>query len=149
MILHSSAKSKGREMEKAVVNMIKEKGLDSRARRTSGSGSGLDKGDISTCLQILGRNANLEVKNQKVMSFESWWKQTEKQTLGLAEPVLVFKFHDEPMAAAKTVIYFETLLNLIKKAREPKINLTTNREEKFKVERAVEALKAVLKIYSD
>ena len=85
-MLHSSAKKKGTEFEKYVVQQIKDKGIDRRAHRSDGSGSGLEKGDLSTSFQIAGRNVNIECKNQKVMRFETWWKQTEKQTLDIGEP---------------------------------------------------------------
>ena len=144
MITIKSAKNKGREYEKAVIRMIREKGLDHRARRTGGSGSGLEKGDVSTVLRILGRNVNIECKNQKTMSFQTWWRQTEKQAMNYAEPLLVFKFDREPMEASKAVIYLETLLDLIKKAQEPKM-ANQDRELKWKIQRFIDDGKALLK----
>lgn len=140
--------NKGREFEKVVRDMIKSKGLDDRARRTGASGAGLDKNDISTNMQVLGRNVGIECKNQKVMNFQTWWRQVEKACLGYSEPVLVFKFDKEPMEAAKCVIYFETFLDLVKKAQEPKMaEHMASREERYKVQRLVEAAKAVVKLY--
>lgn len=146
-MLNKSAKAKGRELEKHVAQRIRDHELDTRAKRTSGSGSGLEKGDISTNLMISGLNANIECKNQKVMNFKTWWRQTEKQCMDHAEPLLVFKFEGDPMEAAKCVIYLETLLDTIKRSKEPKTSQGLGKEEKWKVQRLVEAARAVLKIY--
>ena len=110
-----SAIAKGKLLEQYVVDQIRVKGLDPRAYRSFGSGSGTgEKSDIWTSMTILGQNAGIECKNQKTLSIQEWWRQTKKlESLG-REPVLVFKIDHEPLGDTKCVIYLDTLLELIK-----------------------------------
>lgn len=110
-----SAIAKGKLLEEYVATQIREKGIDLRSCRSFGSGNGnMEKSDIWTSMMILGQNAGLECKNHKTLAIPDWWRQTRKlQDLG-REPVLVFKQFMEPMAETKCVIYFDTLLELIK-----------------------------------
>ena len=114
-----SAKSKGKLLEDFVADQIVAKGIDPRARRENSSGAGnREKGDVWTSMMICGQNAGIECKNQKTLAIPEWWRQTKKlESLG-REPVLVFKFHGEPLETAKVVIYLDTLLELVKKANE-------------------------------
>lgn len=106
---------KGKVLEKYVADQITAKGLDPRAYPAHGSGNGnREKGDIWTSMMILGQNAGIEVKNQKVIKIPDWWRQTRKlQSLG-REPILVFKEHLAPMGDTLAVVYLDTLLDLIK-----------------------------------
>lgn len=140
----SYAFEKGKQLEKFVFNLIKTKNLDNRAHRTPGSGSGKEKTDISTSLTILGRNASIEVKNQKTLAIPEWWKQTERQTLGYGEPLLVFKIQGTPDESALAVITFETLLDLLVKLKEPK-TINPDREIIWKVKNLISSAKALLK----
>lgn len=114
----SSAIAKGKLLEEFVVQQIIDSGLDPKARRSSGSGSGnRDKADIVTIMQVLGRNAGIECKNQATTHIPEWWRQTTKlDTLGM-EPILAFKLYGEPLEETKVVIYLDTLLELIKRSQ--------------------------------
>ena len=110
-----TAVQKGKLLEDYVADQIRAKGLDPKAYRAHGSGNGnREKGDIWTSLQILGINAGIEVKNQKVIKIPDWWRQTRKLQNLDREPVLVFKEHLAPMGDTLAVIYLDTLLELIK-----------------------------------
>ncbi len=121
MIKPQSAIQKGKLLENYVAQEIRKKRLDTLAMRQIGSGSGVWKGDVNTKLKILNRQAVIECKNQKLVKFQDWWIQTEKQCLGYGEPVLVIKLDNQPLEATKAVIYLDTLLELIKRASEPKM----------------------------
>jgi hypothetical protein len=136
--------AKGKKLEKYVAQTIRDKGLDKKAIRTPGSGSGQFKGDTHTKLTILGRQAHIECKNQKLLKIQEWWRQSEKDSMGYGEPLLVFKIHQEPLESAKVVVYFDTFLDLCKKAEEPKMK-DPDRETTWKLERLIQAAKAVLK----
>lgn len=113
-----NTRQKGKELEKYIAEQIIEKGLDSKAYARGDSGGGnKEKTDVSTSMMILGQNAGIEAKNQKVAKVSEWWKQTRKlQSLGY-EPVLVYSLQYEPFSDAKVVIYLDTLLELIKATR--------------------------------
>ncbi len=107
--------AKGKILEDHVAEQIRLKEIDLKAYRSHGSGNGnTEKGDIWTSMMILGQNAGIECKNQKVIKIPDWWRQTKKlESLG-REPVLVFKQFGEPLGETKCVIYLDTLLELIK-----------------------------------
>ena len=68
-----SAIEKGKLLEDHIVDRIRGIGLDPRAMRSSGSGNGnREKSDINTSMLVLGQNAGIEAKNQKVTAREKW-----------------------------------------------------------------------------
>ncbi len=147
MIQPRSAIQKGKLLENYIAQGIRKKGLDRLAMRQIGSGSGRWKGDINTKMKVLGRQAVIECKNQQRLNLREAWKQTDKQTLSYGEPVLVIKFHNEPLEASKAVVYLDTLLELIKRTSEPK---TTNPDREFawkvsNLEKAVKDLQRALR----
>ena len=110
-----SSIAKGKFLEDYVADQIREKGIDPKAYRSHGSGSGnREKGDIWTSMMILGQNAGIECKNQKTFAIPDWWRQTRKlEKLG-REPVLVFKENHAPLGDTLALVYLDTLLELIK-----------------------------------
>ena len=147
MITPQSKIQKGKLLENYVSQEIRKKRLDTLAMRQLGSGSGKWKGDINTKMKILNRQAVIECKNQAKVHFQEWWKQTDRQTLGYGEPVLVIKLQNEPLEASKAVIYLDTLLELVKRASEPKMK-EPDKEFSWKLanlEKAVKALQRELK----
>lgn len=115
MSLAKSRIQKGKELENYIADQIISKGLDDKACRSIGSGSGTrEKADISTSMMILGRNAGIEAKNQKKLCIPDWWKQTLKLELVHREPVLVIKLPRTAMQDSLAVIKLDTLLELIK-----------------------------------
>jgi|GEM_PF-1855583 len=147
MITPQSKIQKGKLLENYVSQEIRKKGLDRLAMRQIGSGSSKWKGDINTKLKVLGRQAVIECKHHQRVNLPLFWKQTESQTLGYGEPVLVIKLHRGPLEATKVVIYLDTFLELVKRASEPKIQ-EKDREFKWKLanlEKVVKVLQRELK----
>lgn len=147
-----SARQKGKLLEDYVADQIVAHGLDPKARRDGGSGAGnREKGDIITSLMILGQNAGIECKNQKTLCIPDWWRQTLKLVSLRREPVLAFKQFGEPLDATKVVIHLSTFLRLLKLAEgkeeaEPEYETQDDRDRKYKVQRAIQALKELEKV---
>ena len=146
----SSPKSKiqkGKDLENHLADLIVKKGLDDKATRSIGSGSGTrEKADISTSLQILGRNAGFECKNYKNAHIQDWWKQAQKLETLDREPVLVYKLGGEGYGETKAVIYLETLLDLVKSQNDAPKHTGIPQSDRWIVKSAIEALKKVLKV---
>lgn len=111
--------AKGKMLEEYVAEQIRLKGIDSKAYRSHGSGSGTtEKADIWTSMMILGQNAGIECKNHATLHIPEWWKQTKKlESLG-REPMLVFKQFGEPMGETKVVMYLDSILEMVKWIKE-------------------------------
>jgi len=141
-----TAIQKGKVLENHIAGQIKLKKLDKNAQRSAGSGSGTrEKRDLVTNIQVVGREIGIEAKNQKVAKMKDWWKQTQDlEKLGY-EPVLVYKLKGEGLNDSKAVIYLDFLLDLIKKAQEPKIN-NPDRELEYALKNLLASLKKVIKL---
>lgn len=149
-----SAIQKGKLLEDWVCDQIREKGIDPKAYRSHGSGNGnREKSDIWTSAKMLGQNMGIECKNQKVIKIPDWWRQTKKlESLG-REPVLVFKENMAKMEDTLCVIYFDTLLELIKGQNgatlAPEQSLGQSgemaRELKYSLARAKQSLNQLIK----
>lgn len=97
-----------------IADQIVAKGLDPKARADGGSGAGnREKADISTSMLVLGKQAGIEAKNQKVLHVSDWWAQAKKLEILGQEPILVYKEFGEPLEDSKAVVYLDTLLELI------------------------------------
>lgn len=108
---------KGKNLENWVVDQLKEKGLDTRARRSYGSGNGNGcKADIDTSLTILGTAAGIECKHMDKLNVPEAWRQTCKLIGQGYEPILVIKQTADNYGDTKAVVYLDTLLELIKKS---------------------------------
>jgi hypothetical protein len=148
----TSAKQKGKDLEDWIADKIREKGMDDKACRSAGSGSGnREKADISTCVKILGKNIGIEAKNQKRLAIPEWIAQTDKLELLGYEPVLVFKLPYKPLDDARAVIRVETLLELIKWQKEDCEELSYSkaskqREKEYIVQRINDDLKKLKKL---
>lgn len=145
----SSARAKGKLLEDYCADQIVAKGIDPKARRDGGSGSGnREKGDIVTSMMVLGQNAGIECKNHANLAIPDWWRQTKKlEKLG-REPILVFKQFGEPMSETKCVIYLDTFLELVKaskgiQAQVEGENLSTG--QKYAIKTMLEAAKKVIR----
>ena len=115
MSLAKTRIQRGKEMENFIADQIISKGIDDKACRSIGSGSGnREKADISTSMMILGRNAGIEAKNHKALHIPEWWKQTLKLEQVHKEPVLVFKLPRTALQDSLAVVKLNTILELIK-----------------------------------
>lgn len=142
-----SAIQKGKALEDYIADQIRAKGMDHKACRSAGSGSGnREKADISTCVQILGKNIGIEAKNHKNASMKAWWQQTCKLKQLGREPILVYKLRGESLDEAKAVVYLDTLLDLIKYQSEDHEEREGDElQRKRKIEYAIENIKQALK----
>lgn len=130
-----AAIKKGKRGESEVCRRIELAGLG-KARRESGSGNGLNKGDIFSNLPFL-----LEVKNQKTIKFQDWTRQAKEQArIGHLDPNkwgLVIISPDGVQEGDRmdisVTIEFDEFLNLLKRFSEPKIK-EPDRELKYKLE---------------
>lgn len=143
-----SAIQKGKDLENYVCEQLQNKGLDFKAYRSKGSGSGTgEKADIWTSLTILGRNAGIECKNHKTPHIKDWWEQTQKLEKLDREPVLIYKLFGESKEDSKAVIYLDTLLELIKVSNsvEPQENKPNNNSLKWLLKSGIEILKKIIR----
>jgi hypothetical protein len=106
-----SAKAKGNLLEDWIVGRLHETGLDPRAYRQLGSGSGKRKGDIWNALQLC-----IEAKNQKNFS-PAWYRELLRDKTPEEQPVLVW--HPPRVALSESVVvmpwaFLEELLKVRK-----------------------------------
>ena len=111
-----SALAKGKELEKYIVQWLKESGLDDRAARNPGSGNGLRKGDVDNDLGL-----SIECKNTKSFQIEKSFLQADRQSLGYLNPVLIWHPPQKPLSDSLVVITLHHFEELLKKSREPKM----------------------------
>ena len=136
---------KGKFLEKIVAQAIEIAGLG-KACREAGSGSGKRKGDIFSSLDYL-----LEVKNEECPHFLQNIRQARRQAeIGNWNGdkwILVQRNPESPQNNPElfAVIDFYELLGLLKKSNEPIIK-EPDRDAKYKIQRAVDSLRAVLKV---
>jgi len=134
----SSAKAKGKLLEDWIVSRFRLTGLDNRAYRQKGSGSGLNKGDVWNDLGLC-----IEAKNQKKF-LSKWVDQVNRETMTFEKPVIVWHPPQRPLEDSWTMIpwyYFEELLL---KSKQP---VTTNPDSTtaYKIRRLVQSAKDLLK----
>jgi hypothetical protein len=134
----NSAKAKGNLLEDWIVNRLILSGLDTRAYRQKGSGSGLNKGDVWNSLNLC-----IEAKNQTNFK-PAWFKQAEKESLGQQEPVVVWHPPNKPLDDSKVFINWNYYEKLLLKAKEPKSTKPT-RDFRWRLENLKSAIQKVLK----
>lgn len=110
----SSAIAKGKELEDYICGRLKAHGLDARARRTPGSGSGKLKADIDTDI-----GWSIEAKNTKNAALPDWWRQSLMQSNSFNRPSVVWHPPNQPMGESVIVCRLEDFLEVLKKGREP------------------------------
>ncbi len=139
-------KEKGKLLENHVADRLAETGLDARAKRDGASGAGnREKSDVSTDIQINGRNIGIECKNHKTLHIPEWWKQAKKlETLG-QEPVLIYKIPHDPLEGTLVTIYFETFLELLKGNTEHLEPIIEKPEIRWRAKRAKDAINDLIK----
>lgn len=139
---------KGKRFEKMIAREIEAEGLG-MARREVGSGSGKKKGDIAANLPFL-----LECKHQpsvKIQAILNWIDQAKEQAKkgNWSPDKWALIFQDPRSTEVNPEIYgvidFWQILKLFKKDSEPRIK-EPDKELKWKIQRAVDSLRAVLKV---
>lgn len=148
-----STKQKGRLLENYVADQIVAKGIDPKARANGDSGAGnRDKSDINTSMMVLGQNAGIECKNQKVLKVQDWWKQTKKLESLRMTPILAFHIENEAWEETKVLIYLDTFLDLVKNQGDAQIitgESQNDRDKKWAIQALITACKKLLKFYED
>ena len=140
-----AAQEKGKRFEKAVLREMEEMGLGAGVR-TPGSGSGTKKGDLFTPSRFM-----FECKNEAQPRFLTNVDQSKEQArIGNAWPSKWALVTMDPRTTENSPSIYVTLdlwefLELLKKDRDPIIK-EPDRDAKWKIKRAVDSLKAVLKV---
>lgn len=129
---------KGKELENWIVERLRLSGLDKRAYRQKGSGSGLNKGDIWNDLNIC-----FEAKNQKKFQ-QAWFKQAEKESMGTQEPIIVWKPPHKPLDNSFVMLKWDFFEKLLKHRKEPVVK-EPDRAVAWKIKSAINSLKSLLK----
>ncbi len=135
-----SAQQKGKELEDFIVNRLRLSGLDKRAYRQKGSGSGLNKGDVWNALNI-----HFEAKNQKQASFKEWFKQMADENVSHLPEVLVWHLPQTSLENSKVIIDWHYFESLLLKSKTPTTISTPNREVKYLIEKSRQDLHELLK----
>jgi hypothetical protein len=136
-----SAIQKGKELEEFIVQRLRLTGLDTRAYRQKGSGSGLNKGDVWNDLNLC-----FEAKNTAKPNLGPALKQVNREALGTQIPVMVWHMPRTPLDDSKVIIdwsYFEALLGK-SKMKESEIE-NPDRAVAYKLRRFIQYGKDLLK----
>ena len=136
----TSAIQKGKQLEDFITDELRSSGLDTRAHRQKGSGSGLNKGDSWNDLGLC-----IECKNQRNFS-PKWYQQAEEESMDTQEPVVVWHPPQTPLESSMVFISWEYYKTLLLKSKEPKQINEPSRELKWRLQRLVEAAKSVIKL---
>ena len=132
-----NTRQKGRAFVVKVVKILKTE-LDSSTYEVSGSGAGLDKGDI----RIPSLDLVAEAKDWNTISMGQWVKQSEKEGLGYSKTAVIWSVPKSP--DIRVDIPLDFFIDLAKRYKEPKIKVL-DRELRWKIERLVNSAKVVIK----
>jgi hypothetical protein len=138
-----STKAKGNLLEDYVVRRLIDTGLDHRAYRQKGSGSGLNKGDIWNGLDL-----HFECKNVKNMAWAKTFRQIDDENVSHFPAVLVWHMPNTSLEDSKVVLdwfFFESLLIAYKGYKPP----TDNPKLKWPLIRLKQAVAEVMKNLPD
>ena len=139
-------KKKGNKGENNFANWLKDNGIKAWKDGMSGGGN-REKADVGNNI-----NANFEVKTVKAINLHKAWQQTTKcAEMTHNTPYLVIHFDGMPENSWLMVIDNWDWLEIFKKSQGDKIVEYTpeedSREKKYKIQRAIQALKELLKFY--
>lgn len=136
-----SAKNKGNRYENHLIEVFKEK-LDSKAQRTYGSGSGLDKQDV----RLPSFNIEVEAKNQKSLHVMDWWEQCKRQEYGNMAVLIFRNPRKAEFLESLVVMGLDDWIELVKKQNEV-VEVESNYDPnlKWKIKNLKNAAQAVFK----
>lgn len=109
----SSAKNKGRALENFVVQKLRQSGLDPRASRNPGSGSGLQKGDVWNSLGF-----TIECKNTRKAPGKAEYAQVEREAMGYSIGILIWHPPAVSLEDSRVIMNINDWLDLVKKSKD-------------------------------
>ena len=146
MSTQKTKNAKGNALENYVADRIRDKGIDPKARRSIGSGSGTrEKADIDTTMQILGINIGIECKNQSVAKVREWWSQAQELEYVRRVPVVVYKLKGENFEDSKVIISLDTFLDMAKRSQAPMIERRDDSEFRWLLQTMVKTCNKLIK----
>jgi hypothetical protein len=134
-----TAIQKGKELEDFIVDRLRLAGLDRRAYRQKGSGSGKAKGDVWNDLNI-----HFEAKNQKNFGGKAWFNQMTEENVSYLKECLVWHMPNTPLESSKVIIDWDYYEELLKKTKEPPTQ-ETSKELRWRLKRFLEYAKDLIK----
>lgn len=139
-----SAHAKGNRYENYLVSVFREQ-VDSKTARTYGSGNGNDKNDI----RIPNKNWEIEAKNCATIHLIKDWEQSRRQTTQGNCTALAIRHPEKPeFQETLIVISLEDFINLLNKdGGQTEVITTFPKEDKYKLQRLIQATKDVMKLY--
>ena len=141
-ITPKSAKKKGNDLEEFVADGLVSKGLDSRAVRQIGSGSGKRKGDINNDLGWL-----LECKNVVDFKWAETLRQVRREAMGYLKEAIIRHVPRTPMKDSLVILALEDFLDLLvcQKDLQGRLTILDRNDIKFHMERGIHHLKQIFK----
>jgi hypothetical protein len=136
-----SAKNKGNRFENYLIEYLREN-LDSKAQRTYGSGSGLDKQDV----RLPSYDIEIEAKNQKVIHLLDWWEQCKRQEYGNMAVLCLRNPRKPEFTESLIVMGLDDWVELVKKQKE-QVEVINNfdRDLKWRIKNLEKAAHEVFK----
>ena len=136
-----SAKNKGNRFENYLIEYLREH-LDSKAQRTYGSGSGLDKQDV----KLPSYEIEIEAKNQKAIHLLDWWEQCKSQEFGNMAVLALRNPRKAEFQEVLIVMGMDDWIELVKKQKD-QVEIISNfdRELKWRIKRLEQAAHEVFK----
>ena len=135
-----SAIKKGRELEDFIAERLRLTGLDPRAYRQKGSGSGIWKGDSWNALDL-----HIEAKNWAKPAILKWLKQARKDNVSGFPEVIVWHPPGTSLDKSLVIIEWGHFEELLLGNKEQPVELMDKGKVKYKARRAVEAVKDLIR----
>ena len=136
-----NTRQKGRAFVLKIIEKLRE-GLDNSTYEVSGSGAGLDKGDI----RIPSIDLIIEAKDQKQPQIANWVKQSDREGLGYSKTALMWRHPDSPSydPDVRVDMSLDLFIELAKRYREPLIK-EPDRQTNWDIKNLVQSAKRVIK----
>lgn len=135
-----SAIQKGKELETYIAEQLRLLGIDARAQRQPGSGSGKQKGDIWNAAGFC-----FEAKNTKVLNFMDAFLQAKREAMQTQIPAVIWHPPRLPLSDSVAILRLADLLELIQYKEIHKSNgeILDKWQVKNNLERAIYHLKKI------
>jgi len=133
---------KGKLLERFVAELLRNSGLDPRARRQVGSGNGLKKGDIDNNIGWC-----IECKNTKTFNWKSTAEQVARESMNHQKEVIIWHPPNRPFDDSIAIINVNEFIDLLVKVQNSrdKEDILDKYQIKSHLEKATYHLKQVYK----